>query len=74
MKTKTKTDTSSGSVDESRQLIESAMKKPGVAELFKVYDSWQRYEQVYELHNQFTATKQIVTISSSSDPVVHQLA
>jgi hypothetical protein len=71
MKGKTKT-TGKTHADESHRLIENAMKKPGVAELFRVYEAWQRFEQVSALHDQFTSTKQIVTLSTSSYPVVLQ--
>ena len=74
MKTKNKAKAHASPTDEPGRLIKAAMKKPGVAELFKVYESWQKFEQVIEVHNQFAGANQIVSISSSSDPVLHHLS
>jgi hypothetical protein len=70
---RTKTATHKSLADESRRLIEKAARQPGVVELLKVYKSWQQFDEVLEAHNRLMATKHIVTISSSSDPVFHQV-
>jgi hypothetical protein len=58
------------STNEARRLVESATEQPGVAELFKVYESWQWFDQVFETQNRLLAPKQLVTTSSSCDPVL----
>jgi hypothetical protein len=70
---KTETATRKSLADESRRLIEKAAKQPGVAELLKVYKSWQQFDEVLEIHNRLMATKHIVSISSSSNPVLHRV-
>lgn len=67
-KTKTKTSPPASLAEEARRLIEAAAKQPGVADLFKVYESWQRFEEIFEVHNRLTAAKHVVSTSSSSCP------
>ena len=76
MKTKARTKTTSPAsrAEEARRLVEAAGKQPGVAELCKVYEAWQRFSQVSEAHNRLMATKQIVSTSSSSGPLLLQPA
>lgn len=51
------------------RLIKAAAEQPGVAELFKVYEAWQRFDRVCESQNRLLAPKQLITTSSSCDPV-----
>lgn len=74
MSLKTKTKHPASPAEEARQLIEAATKHPGVADLFKVYESWQRFDEVLEVHNRLTAPKHLVSTSSSSCPVLRQLS
>ena len=53
------------------RLMEEAVKKPGVAELFKVYESWQMFDQAARINNQITATQYVVSASSSSTPPIN---
>ena len=62
------------SEDETNRLIQAAARQPGVAELLSVYESWRRFDEVFEAHNQFMATKHVVSTSSSSGPVLRQVA
>jgi hypothetical protein len=55
------------------RMIEEAVKKPGVAELFRVYESWQMFDQVSRITSQFTGTQYMVSASTSSGPMLHQL-
>jgi len=48
--------------------------QPGVSELLKVYESWQRFDRISETHNRLFAAQHIVSISSSSGPVLRQVA
>jgi hypothetical protein len=52
MQTKSETETvrpTQSAPDLAEQLRE-AMQHPGVAQLFEVYESWRRYDEVYEAH------------------------
>jgi len=73
-KAETKAVTPAAPVDEARRLIDSAARQPGVVELFKVYESWQRFDRVFEVHNRIVAAKQVVSTSSSCGPMLRQLA
>ena len=69
-----KTKKSAASLEsEARSLIETAAKQPGIAELLRVYDSWRQFDTALEAHNRLVAPKQVVSSSSSSDPVLRQL-
>ena len=52
------------------RLMEEAAKKPGVAELFRVYESWQVFDQASRINSQFTATQYVVSVSNSSTPLI----
>ncbi len=58
------------SAQKASRLIKAAAEQPGVAELFKVYEAWQRFDQVSETQSRLLAPKQLVTTSSSCDPVL----
>ena len=73
VKTKTKTTVRVSPTDEARRLIEAAAKQPGIADLIRVYESWQRFDQVFEVHNRLIAAKHIVSTSSSSGPILRQV-
>lgn len=63
--------TSSDQTTESfERLIEEAMKKPGVAELFAVYESWQKFDQASRVSSHFTGTQYVVSESTSSGPLL----
>jgi hypothetical protein len=51
------------------RLMEEAAKKPGVAELFRVYESWQVFDQVSRISGQFTGSQYVVSASSFSTPL-----
>ena len=70
MKTNTQKAAQSSDAGETRRLIEAAARQPGVAELFKVYEVWQKFDQVFETQSQFMAPKQFVSTSSSSVPAM----
>jgi hypothetical protein len=72
-KTKNKTAATASLADEARRLVDTAAKQPGVAELCRVYEAWQRYDQVFQTHHRLTAAKQIVSISNSSGPALRQV-
>jgi hypothetical protein len=53
-----------------QRLIEAAAKQPGITELVRVYQTWQRFDQVLDMQRQLTATKRVVSTSISSAPAL----
>jgi hypothetical protein len=50
--------------------LREAMQHPGVAELFEVYESWRRYDEVYQAHQKVAESQFVFSTSDSSGPLV----
>lgn len=60
--------------NEARTLSERARKHPGVTELMEVYEAWRKYEKATEAHNALRTARQTSIVSSSSEPLLIQIA
>ena len=76
MKTKVKPKRKAGfpSAEETQRLIEAATKQPGVAELLRVYQTWQKFERMSDMHGRLAAARQIIWASNSSGPLPFERA
>jgi hypothetical protein len=50
------------------ELLEEALRRPGVRELMEVYAYWQAAEAVASMHRQVAAAEKVVFSSDSSAP------
>ena len=74
MKTEAPKKNAPESTDEAQSIIDAASKQPGVAELLKVYESWRSFESVRDVYVQATTPQQVISLSSSSAPVLRHVS
>ncbi len=52
-----------------QDLLQEAMRLPGVKEVMQVYGEWQTIEEVTRAHRQVMAPKRVVSVSNHSEPL-----
>lgn len=52
------------------ELLEQALKEPGVKELMDLYDSWRTLEDAARPYRQAMAVRRIISASNSSTPII----
>lgn len=55
------------------ELLEQALRQPGVREFMAVYENWKALEDVTRPHRQAMGVKRIVSVSNTSGPMVRRI-
>ena len=51
------------------ELLENALRQPGVREVMAVYENWKRFDAVAQTHRHALAVGKVITASNVSSPI-----